>query len=472
MARSTCLSRRGFTLIEILVVVAIIGILVGLNFFMFSYAEERVSKVQAQVESAHARMKKFENEGFKKKLRPKYIADEFIITFKSNVRDPAAEAARLAQRGNGRVLHVYSGPFLGCAIKVDGDAKPFLAADPVVARLEHNAERVALVQTIPTGMSRMGMSYQQPKGVGSGFIGNIFVGISNQGREFIQVAVIDSGVDQTHPDLNVVQSIGFGNLSGVGDPNGHGTHVAGTMAARHNDQGVVGVVPGAKIWALRVLDANGSGTAADSIAAILFVAANAGQIGVANMSYGGPNVQAEINAIEAAVVAGVVMVAAAGNASVDAAGDSPASAPSAITVAALADSDGRSGGLGATTSAGADDTFATFSNFGAVVDVIAPGVDILSTLPGNTYGAQSGTSMAAPHVAGLAALIRSPIANTTPPQGIGNIIRPISPTPTPGPQLTPAAVLQFILGSSVEKIPGRFDAPRTYPLINARSIKF
>ena len=235
----------------------------------------------------------------------------------------------------------------------------------------------------------------------------------------VDVAVIDSGIDVSHPDLNVVGGKHFYTQGlfrlkeddNYDDDNGHGTHVAGTIGA-YDDGGnaagvdVVGVAPGSRLWAVKVLGANGSGSASEVIAGVDWVAKNAETIEVANMSLGAGYYQALNDAVEAAVAAGVVFVVAAGNEDDDASNYSPASAPNAVTVSALADADGLSGGVGSFTySTGeADDTLATFSNYGVFVDICAPGVDILSTYPDANYVWMSGTSMAAPHVAGAIAL--------------------------------------------------------------------
>jgi subtilisin len=255
-------------------------------------------------------------------------------------------------------------------------------------------------QVIPTGIRRVyGHLSSTQSGNGSGTVN-------------IDVAIIDTGIDLGHADLNVVGGRNCSRGTSYNDGNGHGTHVAGTVAAYDNDFGVVGIAPGARLWAVRVLDNSGSGTWASVICGVDFVTANAGTIKVANMSLGGSGSQGHCNdgglrqAICQSVAAGVTYVAAAGNSATNAAGFVPASYPEVITVSALADFDGLPGGLASPTCRNdEDDTFANFSNYGSVVDIIAPGVCINSTWRGGGYNTISGTSMAAPHVAGAAALV-------------------------------------------------------------------
>jgi len=213
----------------------------------------------------------------------------------------------------------------------------------------------------------------------------------------VNVAVIDTGIDTNHPDLNVVggENFVFRGKNTYDDGNGHGTHVAGTIGAIDNAQGVIGVAPGANLYAVRVLDNSGFGTYSGVIAGVDWVAPNALTIDVANMSLGGGYSQALNDAVDAAVSAGVVFVVAAGNEQADACNGSPASASKSITVSAL---DDRNGELDDS------DSFAYFSNYGQCVDMIAPGVLIESTWKGGGYDTISGTSMASPHVAGAAAL--------------------------------------------------------------------
>ena len=202
--------------------------------------------------------------------------------------------------------------------------------------------------------------------------------------------IIDSGIDLDHPDLNVDvgRSADFtGSRKGPEDENGHGTHVAGTVAAIDNDLGVVGVAAGATVVAVRVLDRRGSGSYSGVIAGIDYVAAN-GQAGdVANMSLGGGYSEA-LNSAVVAASSKVKFALAAGNASTNAATRSPASANGAnfYTVSACDSSD----------------NWASFSNYGnPPVDYGAPGVGVLSTYKDGGYATLNGTSMASPHVAGI-----------------------------------------------------------------------
>jgi subtilisin family serine protease len=172
------------------------------------------------------------------------------------------------------------------------------------------------------------------------------------------------------------------------DVQGHGTHVAGTVGGT-----TYGVAKATTLLAVKVLDDSGSGTNAGVIAGMEFVVTDAPSRDcsgvVVNMSLGGGFSQSINDAAEAIVEAGIFLAVAAGNSGADASTFSPASAPSACTVGATDSSDG----------------FASFSNYGSLVDVNAPGVDVLSAYPGDTTDTLSGTSMASPHVAGLAAYL-------------------------------------------------------------------
>ncbi|MBK5191800.1 MAG: S8 family peptidase [Flavobacteriaceae bacterium] len=206
--------------------------------------------------------------------------------------------------------------------------------------------------------------------------------------------VVDTGIDLDHPDLNVDALRGFNAFTSgrdsksIDDGNGHGTHVSGTIAAKNNDFGVIGVAPGATVIPVKVLDSRGSGSYSGVIAGVDFVGAKGKSGDVANLSLGGPVSQALDDAILAASNKGIKFALAAGNESSDANNSSPARVNGAniVTISAM----------------DVNDTWAYFSNFGnPPVDFAAPGLAIKSTWKGGGYNTISGTSMAAPHAAGV-----------------------------------------------------------------------
>ena len=246
-------------------------------------------------------------------------------------------------------------------------------------------------------------------------------------RVDIDIWIIDTGCDSLHPDLNIYRRVDFTG-EGVLDGHGHGTHVAGTAAAIDNTIGVVGVAPGARIWSIKVLDSSGSGFWSWVIAGLDFAAVHSGEIEEINLSLGGSGyVQAVHDAIRKTVSAGIVIVVAAGNSASDIFGSDgipytaddflPACLTQCMSVSAMNDLDGQSGGLGGSWYYGPDDAFASFSNYskstvwgnpvfstGAGIDLAGPGVNVLSTYKGGAYARFSGTSMASPHTAGVVAL--------------------------------------------------------------------
>lgn len=214
--------------------------------------------------------------------------------------------------------------------------------------------------------------------------------------------VVDTGIDLTHADLNVDATRGFNAFTSgrdardLNDGNGHGTHVAGTIAAINNSIGVVGVAYDATVVPVKVLDSRGSGSYSGVIAGVDYVGANGEPGDVANLSLGGPVSQALDDAVVNASKTGIHFVLAAGNDGADANNSSPARANGTYvyTISAMNSSD----------------VFASFSNYGnPPVDYCAPGVSIKSTWKDGGYNTISGTSMAAPHVAGL--LLIGPIRN-------------------------------------------------------------
>ncbi len=209
------------------------------------------------------------------------------------------------------------------------------------------------------------------------------------------VAVVDTGVDGAHPDLAGNFKGGFNAIEPekpMVDDHGHGSHVAGTVAAVHDSTGVVGVAPSAGVVGVKVLDKYGSGYISDIVAGIEWVVKQGYPI--INMSLGGSRGNDSFHeAVKKAVAKGVAVVCAAGNSGAPREGSDssvsyPARYPEAVAVSASDSSD----------------KLASFSSRGPEVDFIAPGVDVLSTLPDGKYGRYSGTSMASPHMAGLAAL--------------------------------------------------------------------
>jgi subtilisin len=332
----------------------------------------------------------------------------YIVVLDAGTENVAAVAADAARVHNGEVGFVYQHAIKGFSISVNPQGAAALARNPQVAYVEADQPRSIVTQTVLTGIQRIFADDNT----------NIDIDGSDDFRVDVDVAIIDTGIDFEHPDLSVVGGVDCSGgspfrsscSSGGDDDHFHGTHVAGTVAAIDNAEGVVGVAPGARLWAVKVLNSNGSGYVSWIVAGIDWIAAQ-GNIEVANMSLGGSGFsQAEYDAIQGAVETGVAFAVAAGNSDDDAANYSPAAFDNVLTVSALADFDGEPGGLGSPTCRDdQDDTLADFSNWGSAVQIAAPGVCILSTFPieDGSYGTISGTSMASPHAAGALALLAS-----------------------------------------------------------------
>ena len=242
----------------------------------------------------------------------------------------------------------------------------------------------------------------------------------------VDIAILDTGVSLTHPDLNVYRNASFvdGVASG-NDDQGHGSHVAGIAAAKDNSIGIVGVAPGARIWAIKICDRFGECKISDEIKGLEYAIQHANEIDVLNVSIENPNSPALNSAVREAINAGITVIVAAGNNGSNAASSSPANSPDVLSVSAIGDSDGECGSLGPSMENSGrtvdDDSFAFFSNFGPNVKVAAPGVNVFSTYNGSSYAVDSGTSMAAPHVTGAAALYKAQFPDATPAEVISNI---------------------------------------------------
>ncbi|HEV3472241.1 MAG TPA: S8 family serine peptidase, partial [Actinomycetota bacterium] len=348
------------------------------------------------------------------------VAGRYIVVLRATADLREALSVHRAAFGV-EVTHLYRSALLGYAARMDAGTAAALARRAEVAWVEPDRIHELAAQTLPTGVDRVDADRSSTARID---------GVDQQIDA--DVAVLDTGIDLDHPDLNVFET---GAKSCVAaqptaqDLHGHGTHVAGTIGALDNTEGVVGVAPGARLWPVKVMTDVGAGLTSDVLCGIEYVTQNAAHVEVVNMSIGSAGVfdferddrncgntnnDAYHRAICSSVAAGVTYVVAGGNDHKDAKYQAPAAYDEVITVSALADYDGRSGAAASPRCGDEDDTFANFSNFGADVDLIAPGDCIYSTLPLGGYGTMSGTSMASPHVAGAAALYAAVHPNATP----------------------------------------------------------
>jgi subtilisin family serine protease len=345
-------------------------------------------------------------------------AEKFIVVLEDGAAARSVATAH-AERFGLDVGHVYTSALQGYSATMTASTAALVEALPSVKWVQEDEVVTTTAQSTPTGINRSNADASPTAQINGA-----------DERVNVDVAVIDTGVDLTHSDINVYRT-GAKNCSvgavNANDLNGHGTHVAGTIGALDNTTGVVGMAPGARIWPVKVLTDAGSGLNSDVICGIDYVAANADEIEVANMSLGGGGEDdgncgatggdAMHAAICEAVDAGITFVVAAGNDSTDAKDFTPAAYDEVVTVSALADFNGLPGGGAASTCrSDVDDTFASFSNYGSDVDLIAPGVCIYSTSMLGGYATLSGTSMASPHVAGGAALYAATHPGATPAQ--------------------------------------------------------
>ncbi|MEE1756565.1 S8 family peptidase [Streptomyces sp. SP18CS02] len=309
--------------------------------------------------------------------------------------DEKADKKELAEEYGGKLQRNYTSAVNGfSASGLSQTEAKRLAADPAVDKVVQNKKfSINATQENPPswGLDRIDQAdtagdtaYAYPDGAGEG----------------VTAYVIDTGVRVTHKDFAGRATSGFDAVDNDGnadDGNGHGTHVAGTIAGTAH-----GVAKKAKIVAVRVLDDNGSGTTEQVVAGIDWVTKNHQGPSVANMSLGGGADPALDEAVRKAIASGVTFGVAAGNESADAGQGSPSRVQEAITVA----------------SSTKDDQQSDFSNFGAVVDIYAPGSDITSTWNDSDEGTKtiSGTSMATPHVVGAAAVYLAGHQDATPEQ--------------------------------------------------------
>ena len=324
----------------------------------------------------------------------KFIDNKYIVVFKDDVGNVDGEVDQISQNLNINAKYRYKHAIKGFAGTLPLAVVDALRNDPRVAYIEQDQEmHFVTTQTNPPswGLDRID---QRSLPLDASYT-------YNQTGSGVDAYIIDCGILLTHTDFGGRAVTGIDEITPGGtatDGNGHGTHVAGTVGGTS-----YGVAKGVKLIAVRVLDNSGSGTTSGVVAGVDWVTGNhTTNPAVANMSLGGGVSTALDDAVRRSITDGVTYCIAAGNSSADASTASPARVTEAITVGATDINDG----------------FAYFSNFGSVVDISAPGVNITSDwIPSNTStNTISGTSMATPHVAGAAALYLQANPTATPAQ--------------------------------------------------------
>ncbi|WP_329790079.1 S8 family peptidase [Lentzea sp. DG1S-22] len=319
------------------------------------------------------------------------IAGSFIVKLKDDA--VTASAQTLGSRFGGQVGHVYDAVFRGFSIRMSDVQARRLAADPSVEYVER--DQVVSIQATQTNPPSWGLDRIDQRNLP---LDQRYT--YNTTGSGVNAYIIDTGVRTTHRDFGGRARNGYDfvdNDAVAQDGNGHGTHVAGTVAGTAH-----GVAKAATVYGVRVLNNSGSGTIAGVVAGVNWVANNHVKPAVANMSLGGGANTSLDNAVQGAITRGVTFAVAAGNSNTNAANSSPARVGAALTVGSTDRTDARS----------------SFSNYGAIVDVFAPGSGITSAWHTSDTATNtiSGTSMASPHVAGVVARYLQGNRNVTPAQ--------------------------------------------------------
>ena len=319
------------------------------------------------------------------------VPNRYIITLRQGSRDIQSEAIRLSKDHRGRVTAVYESALRGFAVEMQPSDIAELRKDPDVAAIE--PDQIVRISGTQSPAPSWGLDRIDQRNLPLSH--SYTVGPNGSG---VHVYIIDTGILRTHVDFGGRAVFGFDAIqdgNGMTDCHGHGTHVAGTVGGA-----TYGVAKAVSLHAVRVLDCTGSGLISQVIAGVNWVTSHRIKPAVANMSLGGGFSQALNTAVANSVKAGVSYTIAAGNSNLDACTVSPASTPAAITVAASDSNDVR----------------ASFSNLGTCVDLFGPGVAITSDWNASNTATMvlSGTSMAAPHAAGVVALYLQTHPTATP----------------------------------------------------------
>jgi serine protease len=347
------------------------------------------------------------------------VQNQYIVVLKDGTASLASErgsaprvstvARDMAGKHKAKMLRSFDRALRGFVVQADDAALARLLADPSVAYVEEDG--IVSINATQTGAT-WGIDRVDQRDLPLNQTYNYDTTASN-----VHAYIIDTGVLLTHSQFTGRMGNGFDAVTSGGNANdcqGHGTHVAGTVGGS-----TYGVAKGVTIHPVRVLGCNGSGTNSGVIAGMDWVATNHVKPAVANMSLGGGASQATDDAVQRMVNAGVTVVVAAGNDNGDACTKSPARAPNAITVGSTTNTDARS----------------SFSNFGTCVDIFGPGSSITSSWYTSTTATNtiSGTSMASPHVAGVAALYLANNTTATPAQVTTAILNASTPNKVTSP---------------------------------------